>query len=131
MKVFSGYRDIVKKCGVRSLWAGWGSVVPRQAILACWAGFGLQIDRNLELVIGSSTMVQVFLREIIVGAGGMLLAYPLVTLARRVAACGSVVGMSRQGHQGITQTLLHIIRKEGPGSLFRGFGFFLFAVGFI
>jgi hypothetical protein len=131
MRVFKNSLEIIEKCGFRSLYAGWGSILPRQAILSLWAGYGHEIDRNLELVLGSSTMFQVFLREIVVAAGGIFIGYPLVTLARRLAACGNVVGMSREGYKGIVQGLGTVVAKEGISSLFRGFWLFALAVWFI
>lgn len=128
MRVFSGSWEMYQKCGFRSLWAGWGGIMPRQFILAAWAGYGINADRKLELIIGSSTMAQVFLREIAIGAGGMLIAYPLMTACRRVAACGDVVGMSQDKFTGVTQALWKITKNEGVSTLFRGFGYYALAV---
>ena len=128
MKVFAGSWEVYQRCGIKSLYAGWGAILPRQLILAAWAGYGTEFDRKLELIIGSSTMAQVFLREIIIGAGGMMIAYPLLTASRRVAACGDIVGMSREGYRGVSEAIWKIGKSEGPGSLLRGFGFFAVAV---
>ena len=128
MRVFKNSLEIIEKCGFRSLYAGWGSILPRQVVLSLWAGYGHEIDRNFELVLGSSTMFQVFLREIVVAAGGIFIGYPLITLSRRVAACGKVVGMSSNGYKGITQAFVKVLGSEGISSLYRGFGFFALAV---
>jgi hypothetical protein len=128
LPTFSGFADMAKRCGLRSLWQGWGGIFPTQLIISLWAASAAQIDRAVERLFGSSTVLHVFLREIVVGSGGFLLAYPFFTATRRVAAAGTVVGMSREEFYGVWHALWKITRHEGVKGLYNGFAGFAVAV---
>jgi hypothetical protein len=128
MKTFADSLDMVKRCGIASMWKGWGGILPRQFIISLWTENSTAIDRSCERLLGSSNFFSVFLREAIVGAGGFLLAYPILTLSRRVSAAGQVVGMSQERFYGVFHCFWKVLRAEGPKGLFNGFGSFTVAV---
>ena len=129
-KIFKNSLEIVKKCGIRSMWAGWGSVVPRQFVFSLWAGCTPEIEKFLRKVLGTSSGIEGMLREVLAGIGGYLLVYPLVTATRRVAAFGEIIGMSTLRYSGVFNAFFKICKDEGAKALFRGFGCYAIAVLF-
>jgi Mitochondrial carrier protein len=127
-KVFTGISDIIKQCGIRSMWAGWGSIIPRQVILSIWSAYIPALETYIERVLGSSSELEILIREILIGIGGYVLVYPLITASRRVAAYGTAVGMSTQKYSGFVHALWRVSKDEGVKTLFRGLGAYSIAV---
>lgn len=128
MRTFTDTLDMVKRSGIFSMWRGWGYILPRQFILAAWVNYSSSLDRETEKYLGSKYFYQVFSREVLVGAGGLFISYPLLTAARRVSAYGKVTGMETRRYYGILHALWKIGKEEGVKGLYRGFGCYSFAV---
>ena len=99
--------------------------------MSAWADLVPTIDIFLEKVLGSSSDVEVVIREVLRGIGGFLLIYPLLTASRRVAAYGKIIGMSNEKYFGVTHALYKITKNEGFFTLFRGISSYSSAVTFI
>jgi Mitochondrial carrier protein. len=104
---------------------------PKTADFECLGWFSSNNRYFLEKVLGSSSDVEVVIREVLRGIGGFLLIYPLLTASRRVAAYGKIIGMSNEKYFGVTHALYKITKNEGFFTLFRGISSYSSAVTFI
>lgn len=119
-----------KISGFRSMYQGWGAILPRQLILSAWINNLPKIDSVTDEILGvkRDNKVQVVIKEMLLGIGGYLIAYPFLTAQRRVACQETHIGMPAKLYKGTIHCMWKVIRHEGVEVLYRGIGIYSIAI---
>jgi hypothetical protein len=129
MKTYQGILDVFVKCP-RELMQGSTAALLRGGILG-WCHYSAPfIEQGIKDLLGalqSSTLASMS-AETLSYAVGYWLAYPVLTLQRRLSVQSASVRMLPYQYRGVVHGLWTTVTKEGVSSLYRGFGVYSIAV---